>query len=229
MQIETSIKKPELVLAATYLNISAILSALSKHHDALKFAKKANFIYLKHKEDYMSTDQAPGQDPEASLGQQAGQGDTDLGTTLPALPNGALTAGSRDPFTIKTNFIISFINMATELQYIGRRTEASQVYHQGYEFSVMELGPQHHCTLMLQQINSKLDRDTTMRSTFNSSQNKSHEKARSLSFNTSRGKKPWLDNSPTAGGAEGPSTNLASLLGHTSRKNSSFTCNKTLK
>ena len=61
LQIEKTTACDEKQTASTYLNISAILSCMGKHADALKFAKKANLMYLKAKEKQLE-DEAGSQD-----------------------------------------------------------------------------------------------------------------------------------------------------------------------
>ena len=61
LQIEKSAACDEKQTASTYLNISAILSCLGKHADALKFAKKANLMYLRAKEKQLE-DESGAQD-----------------------------------------------------------------------------------------------------------------------------------------------------------------------
>lgn len=50
LQIEKYALDDNRALASTYLNVSAILSNLKKHKDALKFARRANEMYMREKE-----------------------------------------------------------------------------------------------------------------------------------------------------------------------------------
>lgn len=64
---------------------------------------------------------------------------------------------NRSEETFKTNFIISFFNMATELQILGMRSQASEMYLQGLEFSVMDLGSSHPLTEKLLEIKKTIE------------------------------------------------------------------------
>lgn len=128
LEIEKIISKDEVSIASTYLNISAILSSLGKHKESLKFAKQANALYLKLKEEKLSTK-------------------TEQDSHTPAEE------------TFRTNFIISFFNMATELQILGMRGQANDMYIQGHEFAMMDLGPAHPLTEKLWDIKQSIDKD----------------------------------------------------------------------
>lgn len=142
LQIEKISTKGNFQSASTYLNISAILSSIGKHSESLKFAKKANSLFLQQKEN-----------------------------SLISLSPSDESQSSKDSF--RRNFIISFFNMATELQALGKRRDANTVYAQGYEFAMMDLGPAHPLTKTLKEIMEGIQRDHNDRERYKSNRSTS--------------------------------------------------------
>jgi len=58
--------------------------------------------------------------------------------------------------SFKINFIISYYNIAFQLQQVARRDEALEVVTQGKQFAEMELGPQHQLTFELDRLSEQL-------------------------------------------------------------------------
>ena len=98
LQIEKHVFNEPVSLAATYLNIGAILSEMKKHFEALKFLRKANELFLAEKERMVYEDE----ESEEKMDEKS-------------------------LMSFKINFIISYYNIAFQLQQVARRDEALEV------------------------------------------------------------------------------------------------------
>jgi hypothetical protein len=67
----------------------------------------------------------------------------------------------RSLMSFKTNFIISYYNIAFQLQQVARRDEALEVVTQGRQFSEMELGENHQLTYELGRLSDQLVEELT--------------------------------------------------------------------
>lgn len=130
LQIEKHVFNKNVSLAATYLNIGAILSEMKKHFEALKFLRKANELFLAEKERMVYEDDDDNTEKD-----------------------------ERSIMSFKTNFIISYYNIAFQLQRIARREEALEVVTQGKQFSEMELGVDHQLTYELAKLSEQLENE----------------------------------------------------------------------
>ena len=121
LQIEKFSLKKDVTLASTYMNISAVLSHMNRHREALKIAKKANGMFLDLKEKQLN-----GQNPYGS--------DSSVQHTV----NGE---GS-----FQINLIISYFNMGIAAERLGSKKEAFSYINQGYHFAMIDLGTSHAVT-----------------------------------------------------------------------------------
>ena len=100
---------------------------MKKHFEALKFLRKSNELFLAEKERMVYEDE-----------DDANQKD------------------EKTLMSFKTNFIISYYNIAFQLQQVARREEALEVVTQGKQFSEMELGEGHQLTYELGRLSDQL-------------------------------------------------------------------------
>lgn len=128
LQIEKHVFNEQVSLASTYLNIGAILSEMKKHIESLKFLKKANELFLAEKERMIY------EDDESTTGKK----------------------DDRNLMSFKTNFIISYYNIAFQMQQLARREDALEIVNQGRQFSEMELGEDHQLTYELNRLGDQL-------------------------------------------------------------------------
>lgn len=145
LQIEKYSLNDMMSLASSYLNVAAILSSLKKHKDALKFAIRANEMFIKKKEDLM-THQL--NDYDYKKGQEEEDNTED-----------------KNPLSIsfRNSFIISFFNMGAEYQALGRKSEALEAYNQGSQFSEIDLGPDNPLTVRLKELAAQMKEELNVR------------------------------------------------------------------
>ena len=130
-----SLKKPS-TLATTYMNISAILSNMSKYLESYKLAKKANSMFLQIKEEHVSKYE-----------------NYSTGNPEDSYPVDDIEQ------SVKVNFIISYFNMAIAAECNGNKKLALEHACQGYHFAVVDVGVDHALTLNMKQYVDKLSDD----------------------------------------------------------------------
>ncbi len=121
LQIEKFSLKKDVTLASTYMNISAVLSHMNRHREALKIAKKANGMFLDLKEKQLN-------------------GHNPYGSTF------SMQDSTHTESSFHINLIISYFNMGIAAERLGSKREAFSCINQGYHFAMIDLGMTHPVT-----------------------------------------------------------------------------------
>lgn len=178
MQIEKYALQDQKALGLTYLNVAAILSHLKKHRESLKFAKKANKIFIEEKEKIMEQEMSSTAKSESKNEKELDNSMKEENLSEQEKSNSNSQSISRRgdqeqkeaaQQNFKDNFIISFFNLGAVYQALGKKQQALQAYMQGYHFSEIDLGADHFLTVSLKEsyleikreINSRLKRQAT--------------------------------------------------------------------
>jgi hypothetical protein len=138
--------------------MSAALSSINKHKSALHHALKANRAFIDYRtqvSDY------PGQFHATSNIDLLGRSSSRSSKNDYAEDSADNKTFSKSCFaseSMRVNFIISFINVATEQMNLGKRAKAEESYSQGLDFAEIELGMSHELTIKLKEICEKQGR-----------------------------------------------------------------------
>ena len=116
------------------MNISAVLSHMNKHKEALKIAKKANGMFLEMKDKQLNT--VPKNEVKES--------------------NISVKSQPTDESAFQMNFIISYFNMGIAAERLGMKRDAFNFVNQGYHFAMIDLGVDHPVSENMRQYLDKL-------------------------------------------------------------------------